>query len=95
MTTARPGRERRTIVDELPVASLVIMLVFTAGLSYFAWFQYDRFVNALLPSSPDEARGCVQVLYASPALKWAVRLAYTLMLLTTVALLVARLTLAP
>ena len=82
-------------MDELPISSLVIILVFTVGLTYFAWFQYDRFVNALLPSSPDESRGCLHTLYASPVLKWVVRVAYTLMLLTTIALLVAKLTSAP
>ena len=82
-------------MDELPVSSLVIILVFSAGLSYFAWFQYDRFVKALLPASPDETRGCLHALYASPILKWAVRVAYTLMLLTTIALLVFKLTSAP
>jgi len=82
-------------MDELPVSSLLIMLVFTAGLTVFAWFQYDRFVRALLPASPDESRGCLHTLYASPVLKWTVRVAYTLMLLTTIALLVIKLTSAP
>jgi len=82
-------------MDAVPLSSLIIILVFAAGLTYFAWFQYDRFVNALLPSSPDESRGCLHTLYASPILKWAVRVAYTLMLLTTVALLVAKLTSMP
>ena len=82
-------------MDAIPLSSLIIILVFATGLSYIAWFQYDRLNEAMLPYAPEEAQGCLHAFYSNPILKWTIRLAYALMLLTTAALLVAKLTYQP